>query len=234
MPRSSAAELIAAEVRLHRSVKAEVERAIYRETAGGGARLLALQLGLTAALAGTFELGIIGARRASAESLRRELEALRRSGADVAELETRIRRDEEADRMRSVAASGAIASGLVLMALEKSGHGKPIKIALRSAVSDNRPRVARNVATEVSRAFSDERERLLFHNYRKSTPGRTALVKAWNAANDRQTCPRCAELDGTEVPIGEDFEGGILPGFHAMCRCFIEVREARVSARVAA
>lgn len=222
MPRSSAAELLAAEARLSRAVKAEIERTLTRER---GRSLVTLQAGLAMTLAGLFELGMLGSRRASIEALERELEALRRRGVDVPALATSAQADDTGDRVRAVAAAGAIASGLVVVALEKAQQGKPLRVALRQAANDNRPRVARNVATEVSRAFSEERERVLVHNYRQPAFAGVALVKAWNSTIDRGTCGRCKDLDGTEVRLDEDFPGGVLPGFHAMCRCFIEIRE---------
>ena len=42
--------------------------------------------------------------------------------------------------------------------------------------------------------------------------------RVWIASGDANTCPECAELDGTSVALDEEFVGGD-PPLHPLCRC---------------
>lgn len=226
----SEAALLLAESRLRRAVASHLATTAERESGYGSSSLLRLQPGLLLTLAGIFELGRQASRRASAETLRAQLEAI----DGLPRLDYTVEHDTAADRIQAAAAAGAIASGLVLMALPRVEGGKPIRPALRIAAREQKKAVARHAATEASRAFSDEREAILLHNYQTNARAfRDAnLVKVWSSALDHRTCGPCRDLDGTEVPINADFPGGRTPGFHPLCRCLIEVRQA--SQRMAA
>lgn len=45
------------------------------------------------------------------------------------------------------------------------------------------------------------------------------LFDVWSAILDRNTCSRCAELDGESVPVGQDWGGDGRPPRHVRCRC---------------
>ena len=45
------------------------------------------------------------------------------------------------------------------------------------------------------------------------------LFDVWSAILDRNTCSRCAELDGESVPVGQDWGADGRPPRHLRCRC---------------
>lgn len=51
------------------------------------------------------------------------------------------------------------------------------------------------------------------------------IIRTWSALLDRRTCPKCAELDGTEVRGEAEFPDGDPPA-HPRCRCIVFVEPA--------
>ncbi len=44
----------------------------------------------------------------------------------------------------------------------------------------------------------------------------------WNTANDELVCPICGPLDGEQVPLDDEFDGGFeAPPAHPRCRCWL-------------
>ncbi len=93
------------------------------------------------------------------------------------------------------------------------------------------PNVERTVATEVARAFNDERERLLVDmaeflggGDRSGKPDlpRPGAFKVWSAVLDSKTCSRCFAVDGEIVELHKQFSVGSPPPLHPRCRCIVE------------
>ena len=76
-------------------------------------------------------------------------------------------------------------------------------------------RLATTAATEVARAFNDERERVA--RELAGTPEGESYVKVWSAMLDRRTCRHCRECDGEMRELAERFSHRI-PA-HPNCRC---------------
>lgn len=89
--------------------------------------------------------------------------------------------------------------------------------AWASAVISNAPfatdaRIRRIIATETSRAYSD---------VVREAAGEHKLVRVWNSILDAKTCRLCRSMDGEETLPGQQFAGGLEPGWvHPACRCF--------------
>jgi hypothetical protein len=110
------------------------------------------------------------------------------------------------------AAWGAAAMAAVLAAEEAESAELP-------AVGILEPRIARTAATEVARAFNDERDRIFDEVLDGGNePG---LYKVWSAVLDRRTCSFCFGMDGQVRALHESF-GSPLPS-HPNCRCFVEL-----------
>ena len=83
-------------------------------------------------------------------------------------------------------------------------------------------RVRRTAATETARAFADGRDEGMGWVVEKHGEAQwfPAVLKIWNAVNDRRVCPRCAALDGKITLLGLPFPGRLEPGYvHPHCRC---------------
>ena len=75
--------------------------------------------------------------------------------------------------------------------------------------------------TETTRAFAaGQREagEQLAREYPELT-----IYKTWFTNNDDRVCDECGPLDGKEIPMSEEFEGGLIePPAHVNCRCWID------------
>jgi hypothetical protein len=83
-------------------------------------------------------------------------------------------------------------------------------------------RVRRIAATETARAFADGRDEGTGWVAEKHQDARwfPAVLKRWDATNDRRVCPRCAAMDGKLQLFGLPFAGRQEPGYvHAHDRC---------------
>jgi SPP1 gp7 family putative phage head morphogenesis protein len=60
-------------------------------------------------------------------------------------------------------------------------------------------------------------------------------MKRWSVSNDDRLCPRCAPLNGIEVPLDAAFPGGVQgPPLHPRCRCAVVLVSAASTRRRAA
>lgn len=99
-------------------------------------------------------------------------------------------------------------------------------------VKDVEPAVQRTVATEVARAFNDERDRILIDlgdmgGIGGLDTGRTdtraaGMYKVWSAVLDGVTCQRCFAADGQVIELHQSFKSGEAPPLHPNCRCIVE------------
>jgi hypothetical protein len=84
-------------------------------------------------------------------------------------------------------------------------------------------RALRIAITEITRAFAKGNQ--LAGEALKKQWKDVPVVKQWFTNVDDLVCDICAPLDGTEVPIDQDFEMGIdNPPAHVNCRCWTSVR----------
>ena len=83
-------------------------------------------------------------------------------------------------------------------------------------------RLATTAATEVSRAFNDERERAA--RELAETPEGESYVKVWSAMLDRRTCRHCRECDGEVRELAERFSHRIPAHPNCRCICLISMR----------
>lgn len=143
----------------------------------------------------------------------------------------------EADRVASAihtAWGSSLLSGLI--GWEKRGE----KGQLTSALDVTRvlaPKLERHAATQAASAYADERQSYWDNlaemlapagndeepppeSGERESPG-PALFHVWSAVLDRRTCEDCSALDGSTVPIDEDFEAGATTPLHPDCRCVI-------------
>ena len=114
----------------------------------------------------------------------------------------------EADAARAA----RVASGwrkAAQVALDKTND-----VAQAVIAGDSKLRVAS--ASEVSQVFNEERARSAEEDQRRT--GET-LYKAWDAVNDKRTCPVCERNHGTIVRVDESFPEGEPGGVHPNCRC---------------
>ena len=83
---------------------------------------------------------------------------------------------------------------------------------------------ARTVAvTEITRAYA-QGQLMAGEELRKAYPD-VKVTKVWNTNADDFVCDICGPLDGEEVGIDEEFEGGISePPAHVNCRCWMQTR----------
>jgi len=82
-----------------------------------------------------------------------------------------------------------------------------------TAVKKTAGAIQRIAATESSEAFSAGRAKAL------GLAPKTQLLRAWDAALDRRTCPTCSAADGTIVGVNEPFPSGEPGAVHPYCRC---------------
>lgn len=94
------------------------------------------------------------------------------------------------------------------------------------ALAETEYRVRTIAASETFSAASEER--LTAAREVQSELG-IVIEKEWNAEGD--SCPVCADLDGTVVAVNDSFPGGGEPGSaHAGCRCWLEILTSSVRA----
>ena len=75
--------------------------------------------------------------------------------------------------------------------------------------------------TETTRAFA-QGQLAAAEEIRKEFP-ELEITKTWFTNNDDIVCDDCGPLDGMEIPMNDEFGGGIgEPPFHVNCRCWIE------------
>lgn len=132
----------------------------------------------------------------------------------------------ELDEVAAFVAASSLSASWGQAALSAiTADASPMKAAKAVA-----PNVERTVATEVARAFNDERERLLVDMAAilggEATPGRPDIprpgaFKILSAVLDTKTCPRCFAADGEIVELHKPFSVGALP-LHPNCRCVVE------------
>lgn len=91
-------------------------------------------------------------------------------------------------------------------------------------------KLRRVAATEVARAFNDERESILIvlggggtraDGLRPADQPRPGLFKVYSAVLDRLTCARCFRADGETIEPHKSFRAGP-PPLHPNCRCIVE------------
>jgi SPP1 gp7 family putative phage head morphogenesis protein len=76
------------------------------------------------------------------------------------------------------------------------------------------PQRARLIAaTEVTRAYFEGNVTA----WRESS---VVAAMEWRTSQDERVCPVCGPLHGRRVPMGNAFEGGLLPPAHPNCRCW--------------
>jgi hypothetical protein len=145
----------------------------------------------------------------------------------------------EAERVASsiqASWSSSLLSGFI--GWEKRGE----KGNLTSALVTDRilePRIDRHAATQAASAYADERQSYWDNLAEMLAPAGNdsgdepppesgeqesigpALFHVWSAVLDRRTCEDCASLDGTTIPIDEEFEAGAETPLHPDCRCVI-------------
>jgi hypothetical protein len=83
---------------------------------------------------------------------------------------------------------------------------------------------ARTIAvTEITRAYA-QGQLMAGEDLRKAYPD-VKVTKVWNTNADDFVCDICGPLDGAEVGLDEQFEGGIdEPPAHVNCRCWMQTR----------
>lgn len=87
--------------------------------------------------------------------------------------------------------------------------------AISNAQFSTDARIRRIIATETARAYSD---------VVREAAGGHKLVRVWNSILDSKTCRLCRSMDGAETLPGQQFEGGLEPGWvHPSCRCLSEL-----------
>jgi hypothetical protein len=75
--------------------------------------------------------------------------------------------------------------------------------------------------TEVTRAYA-EGQRAAGHELQQQFPG-VRIIKRWYTNVDDSVCEICDGLDGNEVDLDDEFEGGYMePPAHVGCRCWME------------
>lgn len=144
--------------------------------------------------------GRIRATEASIERTREQLRSL--------DVRSRISTDaiRDAARERSV------------LAAERAAHGTTNRwiTSLLDQSEFSLDREAARIATsEAVDAYAFARD-----EYVRKLPADVseAMVKIWQSAGDKRTCPVCDSLDGETVPVKKPFSRGE-PPVHASCRC---------------
>lgn len=98
-----------------------------------------------------------------------------------------------------------------------NANTKELKKQAETAV-DSRLRLI--AANEAVRAFEQERRATVAAAAKEQKRG---VTKKWDATLDSETCDECSKLDGTEIPMNDEFPQGD-PPLHPNCRCSIEYR----------
>lgn len=149
-----------------------------------------------------------------ANSARAGIDAADRMLADLAvepvgiELTTRVLAEQ--------ARSASIASGFTRwVETNKPAFAEMTK---REAAAVVQARVDRIATTESARAFN---EGLLEESRRSAALAGVRLYRTWNAYAD--SCPLCAEMDGTRVDLFASFSGDEPGHVHPNCRCTDEI-----------
>lgn len=163
------------------------------------------------------------ARREGASRMQAELDAMVPQLADAGAprlVVPPLAVQEDADRLRAERAAMGLA-GVYLSTAEGVEEGRERSRALWGSPKV-KSRIELDVATEVSTAFNDERFRaeLALKEKHRGQRWLPAVLKQWDAMNDRRTCPRCAERDGGIVALGQTFGGESAGKIHPRCRCF--------------
>jgi hypothetical protein len=218
----------AARIVMGATVAATVERAPTLRAKGTRAPAVAVETShaIEAALATTLRQARAAARRESSATFADEFTAA--TGSPLPEAGER-ESPEHADGAAADAAAKAFAAAWLTATLEAMTAdevGDPIA-AMQSAAEAQGYRLDRTAATEVARAFNDEREAIAADQAEQAAAaaaeGRGWLLlplKVWLADLDRNTCKRCADLHGTTRPLGFAFPGDEVPGhMHPLCRC---------------
>jgi hypothetical protein len=134
----------------------------------------------------------------------------------------------ELDLAASFVAAAGITSAWGSAALQAIATESPLT-RLSQAVASQ---VERTVATEVARAFNDERHGILLNfglgledggpdgvgDSGRPAPG---MFKVLSAVLDGRTCERCFGSDGEVLELHKSFRSGT-PPFHPRCRCIVE------------
>jgi SPP1 gp7 family putative phage head morphogenesis protein len=133
----------------------------------------------------------------------------------------------------------ALESGNYSQALDRALRDGRYDRGLLNAIAQNKPLVQERIDAMVDRYSAR------YVKYRAETIARTESLRAankgqralwgqakeqgllpaevlrrWIAIGDDRTCPICDDLDGSEVGMDEEFDGGILePPAHPDCRC---------------
>lgn len=97
-------------------------------------------------------------------------------------------------------------------------EGETVAKAAAAASSSTIGSAKRIGITESSEAFNSGRAKAL-----QSPALRSSLLRVWDAALDKRTCPLCSAADGTIVGIKESFPLGEPGGVHAHCRCTSQI-----------
>ena len=134
-----------------------------------------------------------------------------------------LEEDRAAAHTAATSYAGAWGAAVIAMVLESRHEGDdwPPSPPLLDG------RLAMTAATEVARAFNDERERAA--RELAATPEGDRYVKVWSAMLDRRTCHHCRKCDGEMRELDERFSH-VMPS-HPNCRCVcLIVRTSEVSA----
>ncbi len=115
-----------------------------------------------------------------------------------------------------VAQALASAWGQAGLQLFSQGDVRITQTQVRELVDAVDARLRRAAATEVARAFNDERERHAGRLFNR--PG---AFKIWSAILDGRTCSTCFAADGETTEVSKPFKAGVPPA-HPNCRCVVE------------
>lgn len=150
-------------------------------------------------------------------------------GALESELERPLRapiHGAEDDAAAAFVAAAGITAAWGSAALQAVAAEAPLG-RIASAVA---PNIERTVATEVGRAFNDERDGILVNfgldgldggGDEPSVTKPRGMYKVWSAVLDGKTCSRCFAADGETIELHKAFAAPG-PPLHPRCRCFIE------------
>lgn len=150
---------------------------------------------------------LAGVTRLEAEARGLGLTLTNRSAALLEEAGRDIKR--AASVARRYADRWALKAGGIANRAKAASSIRSAALAANVATDGSLKRIG---ATESSEAFNTGRAKYI----RIAT---TALLRVWDATNDRRTCPTCSSADGTIVGVREPFPTGEPGAVHPFCRC---------------
>jgi SPP1 gp7 family putative phage head morphogenesis protein len=179
---------------------------------------------LRTAIAAAIVAGRAQARRAAASRLAAELSQVARELRTTMEPPPANDNGAEDQAAAQGAAEGYVSAwraGMVAAIIRWDGE-RSLAQALRKATDQQRHRLERIAATEVSRAYAAEHDEGIGWVAERHKDARwlPLVAKRWDATLDRKACPICRDMDGRLALPGMRWKGGLIPGtVHPHCRC---------------